>query len=593
MIDTSVIPQTLIDHDQWVCWRTERRNGKPTKVPYNPRTEAMASTTNPDTWSSFNRCQQATGYEGVGFVFTQDDPFVGIDLDDCIDDAGQLSPESQAIVDAMGSYAEISPSGRGIKIFGVGSRPGSRSKTTRVAGMSAVEVYDAGRYFTVTALKLHVAPLEVQDVQARLDEFYRQWFPPDVSHAKDNNGTPLDDDQILDLIGKSRQSEKFARLWSGDSSAYGDDVSAGDMALCMCLAFWTRNDPAAIDRMFRQSGRMRDKWDARRGERTYGEITVASAVTGNTEVYESSRRDDYDWFASSQRVSPCDELRERIDQTIAGKLRALPWRWRTIGRLTKALMPGTVTILCGNPGATKSFFILESLAWWCAQRLPVRCLMLEGSRAYHLQRAIAQKARDARLADTDWIEANPDQAKHALEQSKAFLSALGHCLAVPPSDVCPTSDQVATWVENECATGSRIVCVDPITLATPGEKQWTQDHELIARSKKAAESSGASILLVTHPKKHPQGLHLDDVSGGAAVTRFADTALWLQFVDKPEPKKCVSRDQWGLTNERYIACDRIIRVLKARNGPGTGQWIGMTFERESLTFTDHGVIERH
>ena len=89
------IPAELRELPQWVCWRAERRGGKPTKVPVDPRTtEAPASSTDPSTWSSFDdavrRPRSAIGCNGVGFVFSKTDPYAGVDLDDCIDQDNPL-----------------------------------------------------------------------------------------------------------------------------------------------------------------------------------------------------------------------------------------------------------------------------------------------------------------------------------------------------------------------------------------------------------------------------------------------------------------------------------------------------------------------
>ncbi|MBM3271540.1 MAG: DUF3987 domain-containing protein, partial [Candidatus Sericytochromatia bacterium] len=63
-----------------------------------------------------------------------------------------------------------------------------------------------------------------------------------------------------------------------------------DLALCSHLAFWTGPDPARIDRLFRQSGLMRDKWDEKRLDSTYGAVTIAKALNGRTEYYSGPAR---------------------------------------------------------------------------------------------------------------------------------------------------------------------------------------------------------------------------------------------------------------------------------------------------------------
>ena len=141
---------------QWVAYRIESRNGKLTKVPVNPATGRNAMTNNPDTWGTLAQAQEAVskfGADGVGFVFSNG--YFGIDLDDVIDPlTGNVSEYALDIVNQMGSYAEISPSGRGIHIIARGDPDFISNKN------GPIEMYyptfredgsiSGGRYFTVT-----------------------------------------------------------------------------------------------------------------------------------------------------------------------------------------------------------------------------------------------------------------------------------------------------------------------------------------------------------------------------------------------------------------------------------------------------------
>jgi primase-polymerase (primpol)-like protein len=124
---------------QWVVHRH--------KEPFCPTTQLRASTTDLTTWAAFEDAIAGleTGrYDGIGFVFCSADPYVGIDLDDCRDpEAGTMSPWAAKVVEAFpNAYREISPSGRGVHIITRGKAP-SRKRT-------GLEIYSAGRYFTVT-----------------------------------------------------------------------------------------------------------------------------------------------------------------------------------------------------------------------------------------------------------------------------------------------------------------------------------------------------------------------------------------------------------------------------------------------------------
>ncbi|WP_394338694.1 phage NrS-1 polymerase family protein [Haloprofundus halophilus] len=98
----------------------------------------------------------------------------------------------------------------------------------------------------------------------------------------------LDDEEILQRAQSAANSEKFSRLWNGDISGY-DSHSEADMALCCLLAFWAGGDSSQVDRLFRQSGLVREKWDEVHyaDGATYGEMTVERACTRVTDGYSS------------------------------------------------------------------------------------------------------------------------------------------------------------------------------------------------------------------------------------------------------------------------------------------------------------------
>src|SRR5450756_120991 len=115
------VPTDLTELDQWVLWRHETRDSNPTKIPCQ-LTGDHASTTDPSTWATYEQVvavwtAQPDKFAGIGFVFSPDDPFTGIDLDDCIQ-AGQPKPWAQKILTTLGdTYIEISPSGQGVKTW--------------------------------------------------------------------------------------------------------------------------------------------------------------------------------------------------------------------------------------------------------------------------------------------------------------------------------------------------------------------------------------------------------------------------------------------------------------------------------------------
>lgn len=280
------VPAALRERAQWVLWRLVHRPRakKPPKIPFGP-SGAAASTTDPATWSTFDEVRAAYGtggFDGVGFVFTADDPFVGIDLDLCRDPAtGELTPTAQAAIARFETYCEISPSGTGIHLILVGKLPpGGRKR-------GPVECYEQDRYFTVTARSPEGVPVrDVVDRTSVLAAWHAEAYPAQAPVARPAPAVPVitplddDDDRIIERARNAKNGEKFRTLFDrGDCSGY-DSESEATLALCSLLAYRTDGDVAAVDRLFRRSKLMREKWDAPRGDSTWGLRTITTAIQG-------------------------------------------------------------------------------------------------------------------------------------------------------------------------------------------------------------------------------------------------------------------------------------------------------------------------
>lgn len=152
------IPDDLIALDQWVTWRNE--NG--TKVPYRADGRGRAKVNDPGTWFTFQAALQSFAdrldtpeqFTGIGFVFTEDDDFVGIDLDDCVN-GDEIKPSARAIIDLLNGYAEISPSLTGVKVWVRGrlNLP-TTGKKQHMSWGGDMEVYHRGRWFAVTGREM-------------------------------------------------------------------------------------------------------------------------------------------------------------------------------------------------------------------------------------------------------------------------------------------------------------------------------------------------------------------------------------------------------------------------------------------------------
>lgn len=299
-MNPNALPIELRHHEQWVCWASRERNGKRTKIPIDPSTGAFASTADPDTWSTFDGALshlRSPDVTGIGFVFTSDDPYVGVDLDDCRDaETGKLTDDVVSIVKRLGSYTEISPSGTGLHILVRGELPEGKRRR------GSVEIYSEGRFFTMTGNRLVGTPQRVRLQEEALRDIHRTYVaaPENESRGRVHENVPpareleftsgLDDETLLEKAAAATNGEKFSALWNGNTAGY-DSQSEADMALCCLLAFWTGGDSKQMNRLFRHSGLIREKWDEVHYSdgATYGERTLQRAIKTTDEFYEGTR----------------------------------------------------------------------------------------------------------------------------------------------------------------------------------------------------------------------------------------------------------------------------------------------------------------
>jgi putative DNA primase/helicase len=272
--------EELRSYPQWVAWRSApRASGKAAKVPITPATRLPARVDDRSTWSTWEAARAAGGRRGIGFVLTAADPFTVIDVDNCRHLlSGRIEPwADEYVVRALASYAEASPSGCGVHVWVRGVLPAGGRRWGRI------EMYDTGRFVTVTGHVLPGVPRTIESRQAELELLHRRVFGvrASIPSVVTSPITPFDDDHLLELAHRATNGEKFRRLWAGDRMGYASPSEA-DLALCRLLVFWTGSDPSRVDRLFRRSGLMRAKWNEARGRETYGARTLRVALGGSS-----------------------------------------------------------------------------------------------------------------------------------------------------------------------------------------------------------------------------------------------------------------------------------------------------------------------
>ena len=278
------LPRELEELKNYPNWVARRE-----KMPINPKTGKGASSTDGATWGKYDDAVasvQNFGLSGLGFVLTGT-PFAVIDLDHVISETGELDARAGEIIAAVDSYTEISPSGRGLHIWFRLYEPlsnfGERNKIKNANGTD-FEIYDTGRYITVTG-KPYGKGKSIRNATEALREIYPKFWGSNDKKLERVQLQPSTDN-LWDKMFNSANGAKIRNLYNGDISAYGNDDSSADLAMCNYLAFWTGKNASEMDRLFRETGLMRDKWDRKTGSTTYGAMTIEKAIADTSEVYE-------------------------------------------------------------------------------------------------------------------------------------------------------------------------------------------------------------------------------------------------------------------------------------------------------------------
>lgn len=307
-----------------------RADGRTDKLPLNPGTGHPHDAHDPAVWRDFDTASGiaaswGAGF-GVGFVLTEHDPFVCIDIDGCGQPDGTWSPLALELCAALpGSVVEVSQSGRGLHIWCRSTRPIDHGCKNVALGL---ECYSSLRFILLGSGAVGTMAEDCPGIRG----VAAKYFPPpqasDIEVPDDGPcaewSGPADDNDLLGIAMRSHSAASafgadgvtFAQLWVADPDALGRrwpangrpyDASSADMALAQRLAFFTGRDAARIDRLMRRSGLMREKYD----RPDYLPRTIATACGRQQVVYGTRKRTEQPPAPAAQdavSVAPVTQL---------------------------------------------------------------------------------------------------------------------------------------------------------------------------------------------------------------------------------------------------------------------------------------------
>lgn len=292
--------------------------------------------------------------------------------------------------------------------------------------------------------------------------------------------------------------------------------------------------------------------------------------------------DEYRKLALSKfPKSGYDDLIDDFQPIKEGMYRKLPNNFPILYRSTKFTQGGNITLIVGDAGGGKSWFVTQLIREWAEQRIKAKALFLEDDNKYYIRRGWAQYREDWRYSDLDQIEQNPEKFKKDAIEDSEFLKHFGTYL---DARIEGASYKFAVdWIESHAKQGYEALFVDPVTMLEGSDKVWEDDKMFMREMNRIRSKYKTRLYFVTHPKKS-NDLSMGNLAGGQSWIRFAQVILWLKSTG----------DEYGQhetengTVESFSYNKQII-PMKGRNGKNAPSKINFLFNANTLTFKEIGI----
>lgn len=357
-INYSKIPEILKEKNAWCVWRYEKRDGKPTKVPRRPYSLTGAKSNHPHTWVSYEiavDCCEKRKLAGIGYFLHDDD--CGVDLDDCVIN-GVISDEAKEIIAALNTYAEISPSGTGVKLLGRATLPPADRKKDNY------EVYDKSspRFFALTGNHVEGTPTTINDCQEPITAFHAKYIarPKKAEKAGEKHHSQIltpTDTSIVEKLRNQSDGQLMSALLDGDSDflismGYGKDGgldrSRCDFRLATAIGFYT-DCREQLTRIFETSGLDLSKWHKRKD---YQEKIISAALAPDRERFSGVFPADSSGVDDVINPFPSDA---KYVYTIPELYKLPDPEWL----IEDHFQTNSLNVIVGAPGCCKSFYALS------------------------------------------------------------------------------------------------------------------------------------------------------------------------------------------------------------------------------------------
>jgi replicative DNA helicase len=547
------IPACLKELPQWVLWRIGSRTDgdKPTKLPYDIHGN-LAKADDSSTWTTFERvlAKYLDGnFEGVGFEFSKSDPFCGIDLDGCRDEStGEIAPWAKKIIVELDSYAEVSPSKTGVKIFIRGKSPFEKGRKVQLGEPAigdktpGIEVYDHGRYFAVTGWQLQ-GPHEPQERTRQLAAVCKRFFVQ-PGPAKE-----------VDVIDRAK---KYLSRIPGAVSGKDGHKNTFRTACVLVLGFGLRRDQA-LNLMQEWNAGCQPPWSE---NELWHKIVDADKQTTERNYLRFARQDEWDsitvpeYKQQETKSVPQPKVTTLLNATEgylerlkSGKIDLIELGLGSVDNaIGGGVERGELVILAARPSHGKSAVALQIIHNWTRQQRP--CVMVsEEMSAMALGKRALQFASE--VPQEYWFkshkELEQDIVDHFADRQTCYIV-----------ESCRTAEAAADrvrWAVKE--KQAQCAVIDYAQLLTgQGKTRYEQVTNTSITMRQLASELNIVVLLLcqlnSEVEKRPKGFRpiLSDIKDSGQFGQDADVIMFLCWPHRLNPKNDANEYQFFIAKNR-------------------------------------------
>lgn len=581
MINVKNIPNAIKERDQWVLWREELdAKGKLTKRPYS-LSGVLAKPNDATTWSSFADAMATLteAYSGIGYMFAKEDEFCGVDLDGCRNpETGEIAMWAKDAILKLDTYAEVSPSRCGVKLFAIGKNPFDSGKkkilTTapRVYGNKspAVEIYDDVRYFTVTGWNLrgHAEPQPRQDALNWIKDTF--WKPEPPPPKKESRQTDFHTD--ASVIDRARKYiTRLPQAISGNSGH-----NAAFRAACVLILGFGLSIDDAMRLMREWNERCDPPWSEKE---LLHKVTQADKKTDERNYLRNAHPTRWDrmpvpeYDEAEQPEKPkskakvttlVDAAKQYVAAVREGKMMLEQLGIDDVDTaIGGGIQQGEVIVVAARPGHGKSAAALQIIHHWTATGKPCVIVSEEmssivlGKRSLQYFSEVPVEHWRTSLASLD-------------KSIEDYATDRAQCVIV---ESCGTAAAAVEQIEKAVDDHHvKLAVVDYAQLLrSPGGTRYEQITATSELLTKAAKRLGITMVMLcqlnraieSRAKFQPQ---MSDLKDSGQFEQDADVILFLVWPHKIDPKQPANEFRVYVAKNRHR--ETVMPIVKCRFMPG-------------------------